>query len=247
MPGAAPRPSARDLARMKRDRVSRERNSSLRSWRSSITMPKRSSMRDRQLDEVEGVEPERAVDALGQRGLERHLGGAARIEAQPLDDDRLQLVQDFLLRHRHDLRFTPRCRARAISPGSSGAAPCSPRQRPDSSTEPPVARRSPVAQIRRAGSTANGSPEPPAAPRGLAAPAPAGGLERQRAPGPARARGTPRPRPAAPGRTGGGARRGPRTPRRSRPRAPARGRRRRRPASRAACVRSPGASRAARR
>src|SRR5882724_3947191 len=53
----------------------------------------------RELDEVERVQPERAVHALGQGGLERHVGGPPRVEAQPVDDDGLQLVQHFLLRH----------------------------------------------------------------------------------------------------------------------------------------------------
>src|SRR5262245_33981310 len=55
--------------------------------------------RDRQLDEVEGVETERALDPLGERGVRCHVGGTPRIEAKPLDDDRLQLIQHFLLCH----------------------------------------------------------------------------------------------------------------------------------------------------
>src|SRR6266498_5439665 len=53
----------------------------------------------RQLDEIQRVEPQRSLHALGQRGLECHLGRAPRIESEALDGDDLELVQDLFLGH----------------------------------------------------------------------------------------------------------------------------------------------------
>src|SRR5215813_12643273 len=55
--------------------------------------------RHRELDEVERVKAQRALDPLGERRLQRHVRGPSGIEAQPLHDDGLQLVEHFLLRH----------------------------------------------------------------------------------------------------------------------------------------------------
>ena len=43
--------------------------------------------------------PSEPSTPLGSVVSQGHLGGASRIEAQPLDDDRLQVVQDFLFSH----------------------------------------------------------------------------------------------------------------------------------------------------
>src|SRR5207245_9198183 len=55
---------------------------------------------DRELDEVERVEADRALDTLRQRRLERHIGRPSRLELEPRHENCLQLVEDFLGIHR---------------------------------------------------------------------------------------------------------------------------------------------------
>src|ERR1700730_555323 len=74
---------------------------------------------DRQLDEVERIEPERSFDILGQRGGQGKIGEPARRELEPLHHDVLQLFEHLVGLHPHLLwtswsrptgRTAPRCR-----------------------------------------------------------------------------------------------------------------------------------------
>src|SRR5260221_3331858 len=60
--------------------------------------------RDAELDEIERVEADRAIDAFRQRGLHREIGDPTRVKLQTADENHLQLVQHLFRFHQVSFR-----------------------------------------------------------------------------------------------------------------------------------------------
>src|SRR5207249_137840 len=71
--------------------------------------------RDRQLDEVQGIHPQRPLDALGERRVQGDSREPLRLELEPLHDDVLELSSDRALVHFTSLRSGARGAPRSRS------------------------------------------------------------------------------------------------------------------------------------